>query len=157
MYKKLLSICFVLTFALTNVTIAQSNWKLIYENDKDGNVIQGEFNELILAIQNGETVRLFFTLGDKKKNMFVEHSAVSIFLTILNSPNGKVISAQIDPIVGQTPDFEAGQITLKENLEWSVIVSTSGKNDSMTRNVVTGEIVDHRILKWGTKWFVDRK
>ena len=72
----------------------------------------------------------------------------------MNSPNGRFVTAQIDPIVGQRPDFNKELVLLKENLEWTLIASTTGKNDTMTRNIIDGTIVDHRILLWGTKWFV---
>ena len=72
----------------------------------------------------------------------------------MNSPDGQFVTGQIDPIVGQIPRFAEGRVLLKENLEWSLIAATTGNNDTMTRNIITGEIVSHSIVKWGTKWFI---
>ena len=131
---------------------AQHQWKLIYENDASGKAIYGELIDLIGAVQQGASIRIYYrSSGD---STFVEHTAMVKFSTILNSPKGRHVCAQIDPIIGQKPNFEEGIITLKENLEWSLIVSTTGKNDQMTRNVITGEVVNHSFRNWGTKWFV---
>lgn len=143
---------------ISTATLAQGNWKLIYENDEKGNAVKGKLSELITAIRNGESIRLYFRMGrPDEPEIFVEHTALVKYITVMNSPKGQFVTAQIDPIVGQIPDFEKEQVLLKENLEWSLIASTNGKNDTMTRNVITGEIVGHRIYQWGTKWFVAKK
>ncbi|MGB5818859.1 MAG: hypothetical protein WBG90_05190 [Saonia sp.] len=137
--------------------LAQSNWTLIYENDSEGKAIRGELNELIAAIQDGEEIRIYFRMGrPNEPEIFVEHTALAKYITIMNSPEGRFVTAQIDPIVGQTPNFKEQHILLKENLEWSLIASTNGKNDTMTRNTITGEIISHVIHKWGTKWYVQK-
>lgn len=74
----------------------------------------------------------------------------------MNSPKGQFVTGQIDPIVGQLPDFDKEQVLLKENLEWSLIALTNDNNDTMTRNVITGEITNHEIRNWGTKWYVEK-
>ena len=133
----------------------EGNWVLIYENDAEGNSVFGDLDDLIGAVRNGESVRISWyhqSPSDSKRK--VEHLADAKFITIMSD---QTVLAQIDPIAGQVPDFDKQQITLKENLEWSLIASSNGKNDQMTRNVVTGEIVDHGIRNWGTKWFVKRR
>ncbi len=140
------------------VGFSQDGWKLIYENDAEGNPVNGDLEELILAIRNGEMVRIYYNSKKAKhSNTYVEHTALVKFFTIMNSPQGRFVTAQIDPIIGQIPDFEEEKVVLKENLEWSLIASTNGKNDTMTRNLISGEIVGHQIRKWGTKWFIENK
>ncbi len=148
--KKIFLIPLLLVFI--NQVQGQKNWKLIYENDADGNAIFGELNDLISAFQRAESIRIYFKMG--KGATFVEHTALVKFSTITNSPHGRFVTAQIDPIIGQIPDYEKGQVRLKENLEWALIASTTGQNDQMTRNTITGEIVDHTVRQWGTKWYV---
>lgn len=141
-------------FSLTNV-IAQKDWKLVYENDEAGKAVYGAIENLISHIREGRPVRIYYRMGGSKPtDRFVEHTVDAKFFTIMNSNGQTLVMAQIDPIVGQTPSFKEGTLTLKENLEWSLIVSTTGKNDQMTRNMITGEIVNHSTRKWGTKWFV---
>ncbi len=141
-------------FAFTNVS-AQKDWKLVYENDEAGKAVYGEIENLISHIRDGRPIRMYYRMGGSKPtDRFVEHTADAKFFTIMNSNGKTLVMAQIDPIVGQTPSFEKGTLTLKENLEWSLIASTTGENDQMTRNVITGEVVNHSTRKWGTKWFV---
>ena len=134
------------------VAKAQSNWKLVYENDNNGDPVAGKIENLISAIQEGKQVRIYFIMG--RNETYVEHTTDVKFTTVMSTPDGKFVTAQIDPIVGQIPNFENGTVSLKENLEWSLIASTTGSNDQMTRNLITGEIVEHSMRTWGTKWFV---
>ncbi len=139
---------------------AQKDWKLVYHNDKNGNKIEGELQELMEAIRLGKEIRIYFQMKRQDDSkVFVEHLTEAKYLTILNSPSGNHVTAQIDPIVGQVPVFDKGHILLKENLEWSLIVSTNGVNDMMTRHLVTGEVMDHRSVRWSTKWYtyMDKK
>ncbi len=153
-----MKLLFVLSFLMASAMgLSQENWKLVYENDGKGKAIHGSLEELISAVQNGETVRLYFMMGRvNDPDFYVEHTAIAKYFTIMNSPKGRFVTAQINPIIGQIPDFDQEQVLLKENLEWSLIASSNGQNDTMTRNVITGEIVDHQIRRWGTKWFVQR-
>ncbi|RDY59594.1 hypothetical protein [Flagellimonas nanhaiensis] len=146
-------IIFVSTFCYS-----QDKWELVYENDAEGAVVTGELNDLISAIQNGQNIRIYFKMARRSNpEIYVEHTALVKFTTVMNSPNGQFVTGQIDPIVGQIPDYEKGLVLLKENLEWSLIASSNGNNDTMTRDVITGEIVGHKIVKWGTKWFVEKR
>ncbi len=152
---------FILTFSLfllyTVSGIAQGNWTLLYENDKDGQTVRGELSALITAIQNGEEIRIYFnSKRPERPERYVEHTCAVKFTTIVNSPDGRFVTAQIEPIIGQTPNATSGEVTFKENMEWCMIASTNGKNDNMMRNVITGEVVSHRIVQRGTKWFVHR-
>lgn len=145
-------------FFMLSIGYDQNNWKLIYENDAQGNLLNGNLEELIMSIQNGQKVRIYYTSKRANKiNNYVEHVFDAKALTIMNSSGEQFVMAQIDPIKGQTLNYNDGHVTLKENLEWSLIVSTSGKNDTMMRNIVTGEIVSHSVFQWGIKWFVETK
>ena len=155
-YTNDMRLILVCTFLLVSTMgFSQNNWRLIYENDAEGRPITGSLDALISAVQNGEMVRIYFKMGRvSEPDFFVEHTATAKYFTIMNSPKGRFVTAQIDPIVGQIPDFDKEQVLLKENLEWSLIASSNGQNDTMTRNVINGEIINHRIYRWGTRWFV---
>ena len=86
----------------------------------------------------------------------VEHTADIKFSTVMNAPSGQFVMGQLDPIIGQTPDFQNGTVVFKENLEWSAIISTTGSNDQIFRNVITGEVLKHSTIRWGTRWFINR-
>ncbi|MEL7002028.1 MAG: hypothetical protein AAFN93_04740 [Bacteroidota bacterium] len=150
--KLLYTISFLL---ISTYGSSQNNWKLVYENDADGKTVTGDLEDLITSVRSGKSLKVYFKMGrPSQPEVYVEHTALVKFTTVMNSPEGQYVTGQIDPIVGQVPNFKKGQVQLKENLEWSMIASTNGSNDTMTRNVITGEIVDHRFVRWGTKWFV---
>lgn len=133
-------------------TNSANTWQLVYENNEVGKPVQGSKEALIQAIRNGQSIRIaWFHQHPLDSSRKVEHLADAKFLTILSNQH---VMAQIDPIIGQTPNFEDQEVIFKENLEWSLIASTTGKNDHMMRNVVSGEIVSHSTNYWGTKWYV---
>ena len=46
-----------------NTIFSQNNWKLIYENDAEGNGLNGNLENLIASIHNGEQIRIYFSMG----------------------------------------------------------------------------------------------
>jgi hypothetical protein len=144
----------------TQFSMAQSSteqgWRLIYENDANGTALSGSKQQLVKSIEEGKSIRVSFCMGNSTcTDVYALHTALVKFTTILNSPNGQFVAAQIDPIIGQIPDLKTGRVLLKENQEWSLIVTSLGEHDQMTRNMITGEIIDHRLVRWGIKWFVN--
>ena len=148
------TLVFGLIFSLPTEGISQSpSWKLVYENDASGNSTFGELDSLVHAIRSGAEVRIAWSGGRPNDSLIrVEHLANAKFLTIMSS--GKSVQAQIDPIIGQTPDFENQQISFKENLSWCLLASSNGKADHLMRNMITGEIISHQIRQRSFKWFV---
>lgn len=148
-----LSILFLLCFY--SQSFAQGTWALVYENDAQGQAVQGQLEDLVAAVRDGKSVRIYYRSGTPGvSERFVEHTALVKFFTILNSPEGLEVMGQLDPIIGQTPDFREMHIAFKENLEWSMIASSTGKHDTMMRNVISGEVLGHEFRRWGIKWFV---
>ena len=127
-------------------------WSLVYHNDKYGKAIEGSIEDLKQAVRNGKEIRIGWSFHHPTiRKISVEHVADASFLTIQSD---SIVHAQIRPITGQKPDFDSSTIELKENLEWLFIGGTNGKMDRMTRNVITGEIVEHRLAEYAFKWFV---
>ncbi|WP_271781876.1 hypothetical protein [Aquimarina algiphila] len=150
--KKIIVLLSILFLSIHSFAQDSSNWKLIYHNDKDGKALEGKIETLIKAVRNGEKIRVYWSSqrrSDKTKK--VEHFTDAKFLTILSDT---IVFAQIDPIIGQTPSYDTQTVKLKENLEWSLIAATNGKSDTMMRNVVTGEILGHRLVPFAIKWYV---
>jgi hypothetical protein len=79
-------------------------WTLVYQNDAQGDRVTGSIDNLVNAVREGLPIRVGWksqSAADSKRK--VEHLAEAKFLTIMSD---KVVFAQIDPIIGQTPDFE---------------------------------------------------
>lgn len=153
--KNILLFSTIFVFSLNLWCQDQGPWELVYHNDKSGKTLAGDVQTLIADVRNGERIRIYwFFQHPTDKTIKVEHLTEAKFLTILSDA---VVLAQIDPIIGQSPDFDAQRIDLKENLEWSFIASSNGKCDTMTRNSTTGEIMDHKSRTYEVKWFVRRE
>ena len=130
---------------------AENGWSLVYANDEKGNRLDGDIEKLIALVRNGEAIRISWTIEHPtNKSIKIEHFADAKFVTIMSD---SIVFAQIDPIVGQTPNIKDKFITLKENIEWSFSASSLGNNDSMNLNATTGAIIDHKPWKCGIKWF----
>ena len=128
------------------------NWQLIYENDAAGKTVQGALETLLTAVRAGKEIRIgWSSQRPDNPKIKVEHMANAKFLTIMSDA---IVFAQIDPIIGQTPQFEQQEVILKENLEWSMIAGSNGKSDSIMRNTASGKIEGHNKRPRGIKWFV---
>ncbi len=150
--SKLMKYSFLIVILLACISASAQQWQLIYHNDKDGMAINGDIETLKSAVRSGQEIRIGWGFQHPTiKNISVEHVADASFLTIQSD---SIIHAQIRPIVGQSPDFDNGTITLKENLEWVFIGGTNGKMDRMTRNIITGDIIDHKLSGYEFKWFI---
>lgn len=92
--------------------VQESSWVLIYENDAEGNQIQGDKEKLIQALRQGKEIRIAWvhqSLSNPK--IKVGHLADAKFLTLMSD---QTILAQIGLIVGQSPYFETQEIFLKK-------------------------------------------
>lgn len=129
----------------------ESAWGLVYANDENGNRLFGDIKNLIAIVRKGESLRIGWIIEHPtNKSIRIEHFADAKFITIMSD---SIVFAQIDPIVGQTPSTKDRFITLKENIAWAFSASTLGNNDSLNLNTSTGEIVDHKSIRFGIKWF----
>ena len=151
---KLLIPLLLFTFLGVTNTFAQSdnNWTLIYANDEEGREVSGNKQDLIRAVQNADDIKVSWVhLISEEPLQKIEHTAEANYLTIIND---KTVLAQLKPFIGQSPDFENQHIILDENIEMAIVVTTSGKNNYLKRNTITGEIIAHGSGRRAYRWFV---
>ncbi len=144
----------LLIFLAGTNTYAQSekNWVLIYENGEDGQALSGNKQDLIEAVQNADDIKVSWVhVISEEPLQKIEHTAEANYVTIIND---ETVLAQLKPFIGQSPDFDALHIILDENIEMAIVVSTSGKNNYIKRNTITGEIIAHNSGKRAYRWFV---
>lgn len=143
----------VLLIAVVTSVQGQSdnNWHLIYENDKEGRAVSGNKQDLIKAVQNADDIKVSWVhIVSEQPLQKIEHTAEANYLTIIND---ETVLAQLKPFIGQSPDFDTQHIILDENIEMAIVVSTSGKNNYIKRNTITGEIIAHNSGKRAYRWF----
>jgi hypothetical protein len=151
---KLLLPLLLTTLLGANFAFAQSanNWTLIYQNDEEGRAVSGDKQDLIKAVQNADDIKVSWVhLISEEPLQKIEHTAETNYLTIIND---ETVLAQLKPFVGQSPTFDTQHIILDENIEMAIVVSTSGKNNYIKRNTITGEVIAHHSGKRAYRWFV---
>lgn len=144
----------VLLIAVVTSVQAQSGnkWRLIFENDEEGRAVSGNKQDLIKAVQNADDIKVSWVhLISEEPLQKIEHTAEANYLTIIND---ETVLAQLKPFIGQSPDFDSQHIILDENIEMALVASTSGKNNYIKRNTITGEIIAHNSGKRAYRWFV---
>ena len=93
------------------------SWILVYENDREGNAVQGSKEDLIQYVYDGKPVRVV-AIGRR-----IAHSADAQFLSVFE---GEVF-AQITPINSQRPDVDPPRIFFREpGQKWRAIFGTNG-------------------------------
>ncbi|MEN0048222.1 MAG: hypothetical protein AAF806_14265 [Bacteroidota bacterium] len=132
-----------------------ATWKIIYRNDKDGNTISGNKNDLLNAARRGYPIRIGFgsrRVSDTTKS--VEHITDASFLTITNDNE---LFAQITPIIGQNPNLDQDSlgVVFRENLSWTIVVGTTGFSDRLMIDRFQDTVVGHRNLSTSVSWFVN--
>ncbi len=123
------SFLLLIFFAYGLLLFGQQDFKVIYEADRNGNVVSGSIDSLKIAIRTGKPVRVGWTLeirnsdGESKK---LEHWTDSKFLTILDDN----VYAQIHSIYEQMTSFQDNEGAMKfvDNQAdgWVALISTSG-------------------------------
>ncbi|MEM9014659.1 MAG: hypothetical protein AAGB02_06095 [Pseudomonadota bacterium] len=92
-------------------------WRLVFENDSEGNVVVGSKEALMDAVRSGKPIRIYWA-GRR-----VEHATDAQFLTIFD---GEVF-AQVSPIDAQRPDVDPARVFFRApNQKWHAIVGTNG-------------------------------
>lgn len=119
--------------------LAAAHWRLIYENNADGDALTGSKQELVEAVRQGQPVRIV-TVGRR-----IEHAADAGFLSVFE---GEVF-AQIEAIEAQRPTLNPTRMGYRDpGTKWRMIVGTNGmvtaQMDGQEPNARTGH----------TRWFV---
>jgi len=147
------NVILLILFLLCYSTYCQSsNWTIVYQNDKNGKVLQGDLGLLRSAIRQGYPIRVGWgSQSDSDPNISVEHVVDASFITILGQ---KHVQAQIRPIFGQRPSFDEELIRFRDNF-WFMIANTNGKSTTATRNLNTGEIEGEKVSNRKFTWYVN--
>lgn len=140
---------------LKNENQDESEWKLIYQTDKEGTTKYGDKDQLIALMRRGEPLRIGWTSKRRKDTTkSVEHLVDATFITIAN---GNEVFAQIQPFLGQRPDLTSDTLSmtlLPNQLNW--ILGTNGMMSSFNIDYPQDTIFLNgpSLFKYETVWFV---
>ena len=130
-----------------------NNWKVIYKNDKAGNLLIGSKADLIHAIRNGADIKIGWE--SKGKDHSIEHLSNPIWLAILDK---KEVIAHLDPQVLATINWKtlsANYInTEKLNEEWRVVITTKGEFDAIWYDKKGDSLIKRVPQRHTITWFV---
>ena len=122
-----------------------SSWKLVYENNKDGEVITGSVDDLIEAIKNGKELRVV-TYNDEKQTAYAT-IAENIWIN-----NGMVYFQNTSHI---SVEYKGDDLNFQNNAyHWYIIINTKG-----VRNMSRWYVGEHTPKgnssdRVAAKWFV---
>ena len=155
--KYLKLICSLIVFTLFGCQNSQNNtWQLVYKNDNLGNPIQGDKEDLLRAVRNGQPIRIGSggTFKQDSTTMSIEHIYEAQFLTILNDED---VYAQLLPIIGQNPFMEpdSTNITYRKT-KWSIMVGSNGFSDRLTTTIGQDSILSQNQRTMWVSWFAQK-
>lgn len=137
---------FLLIALILTLSACQQNtsdqWRLIYHHDAEGQMLEGDKEELLCFVKQGHPVRIVWPI----RNDF-SHMMDAGFLTIMQDE----LYAQTEGIIRQIPNRDEQHVLLdaKEQSRWHAIFSTNGKVHSFQST--QGEL---GVYRFGLKWFV---
>lgn len=139
-------------------------YEIVYEADPEGNAISGDRNQLLEYVQNGNPIRVGWTLKFKNpqtgKDASLQHWADAGFLTVINNH----VFAQISSIYQQGPAFsDPPGVFLVNNKPdgWVAIIGTTGvmrqKFNPVDANIPEDMIKEMETMKVTTHWAVMKR
>ncbi len=146
---------FILTLALTLASCStfvrvqkpdpsNSTWKLVYYNSDEGEVLDGNLNNLINAVENGKQVRI--VMEKDKITSAAEAQYLWVKDDVVYAQNNEQVSVRV---------VEGKLVFQKDSYYWMFIVNTDGERDMIRWSVgahdMRGENEDRVYIKWFVK------
>ncbi len=132
----------------SNVVYAGShvNWEFVYENDKNGNVVSGDINNLINAINQGADVKM---LG---------YSITAGVYTVLSNVVGVTPTniVYVKHITYPSSADSNGIPYLIEDRKQVQLFRSDGKREILQYNLTGDTITRHNTITHAMKWYVNK-
>ena len=130
-------------------------WELTFRNDRNGNTVFGNKDQLIEAVRKGYPIRVGWGTGPRPQRPgSVEHVVDANFLTITDE---KEVFAQIQPIIGQAPRLAVDSIgiSFRSGNNWIKMLGTNGFTESIMFHLKTDSVLAQGQRFQGTSWYVN--
>ena len=145
-----------LLFALLiscNRNNSNSNYRIVYKNDKEGNTLVGSKKELINSIRGGASIKIGW--GIKGKTHTIEHLSEPIWIAVLDE---KEVIAHLDVQILSKIDWDSLTANYSDstllNQEWRVVLTTKGEFDAIWYDRKEGKITKKSSQNHTITWFV---
>ena len=154
-FMNMTRIFFFLTLALLascQKQSAESDFKVVYKNDKEGNTLAGSKEALIQCIRAGASIKIGW--GSKGKTRSIEHLSEPLWLAVLNETE---VIAHLDPHAPATMDWDNLSSSYADtsliNQEWRVVITTKGEFDAIWHDKYNGKLVKRIPQRHPMTWF----
>jgi len=143
---------FLFLFISCNPNNQNSNYQIIYKNDKEGNTLLGSKSELINVIRGGGSIKIGW--GVKGKSHTIEHLSEPIWLAVLDETE---VIAHLDGQILSKVDWENLTANYSDstrlNQEWRVVITTKGEFDAVWYDRNVGKIIRRSPQNHTLTWF----
>ncbi len=134
---------------------SNQEWKLVYKNDKNGQPVYGNKEELLQMARKGYPIRVgWASRRARDTTKSVEHTSDATFVTIAN---GKELFVQITPFWAQRPDLNSDTLNMTLlPIKSSWILGTNGYRSSVSEDHRKDTVASYPPEKFGyaLNWFV---
>ena len=131
-----------------------TNYKIVYKNDKEGNTLIGSKQELINSIRGGASIKIAW--GVKGKNHSIEHLSDPIWIAVLDE---KEVIAHLDGQILSKINWDELTATYSDSTllsqEWRVVLNTNGVFDAVWYDRKEGEQTKRLPQNHTITWFAN--
>jgi hypothetical protein len=125
-------------------------WRLLFQNDSNGNEVGGSREHLLNAVRRGSPLRVAWGVDQQDGTSVVEFSDVG-FTSLIN---GHDLSVHLHPALIQTDYLNADRAALRQPaLEWRALMSTTGRFDALMFDINTGEVFRRLSQRAHMSWY----
>ncbi len=150
-YKLILSLIIILVISC-NPENGNSQYRIVYKNDKNGNVLKGSKQKLIKFIRGGADIKIGW--GTKGQSHSIEHLSEPIWIAVLDESE---VVAHLDPQVLSKTDWNNLSANYADSTllsqEWRVVITTKGEFDAVWYDRKNGNVVQRRPQSHIISWF----
>jgi hypothetical protein len=129
------------------------SWRLVYQHDTTGTVVEGTKAELFDAIRRGYPIRFAWgsAAGTPEKPISVEHAAEPVFLTIMRDSE---LFVQLPEHIAQASYHDPAKAVFdKPAVVWRGMMGTNGSFDAVMVDRASGKQVWRMPQRAGIAWF----
>ena len=144
----------LITMSLLCCQVAVADWQLLYKNNRDGEIIQGNMEALIHAVRQGLPLRIAWGVAHPtQQGRYVEHMVEPVFVTIAS---GQHVYIQTPEHIAQTSYWDTDfQDFNSPQLVWRGLLSTTGRFIAVTYNRSSGETIRRAPQRAVMSWYAD--
>lgn len=147
-------ITFLLALQLTgcsNNHHAPQTWQLVYQNDFNGNPLEGSVENLINAMKKGSPIRVSWGGTEADSSSWIEF-AEPVFTTVMND-TAVVVQFPLSFIQTHYTDPEQAFLQTDSPTGWRAIMSTTGKYHQFHYDLASGKITREMHSRTDMSWF----